>query len=84
MDSSKYNRSISMKCDTCGGTDFEREEPITDDTIFKCTNCEREYVRTDLIELNQASIDSEVDAVKKEVVGDLTAGLKKRLGKAFR
>jgi len=76
MDDSKYNRSISMICETCGCDQFEHDE-TDDDSTKKCEGCGREYSKDELIEVNQEGIDSQVEEIGKEAMDDLTKDLKK-------
>jgi hypothetical protein len=74
-----YNKSISLRCDTCGDTSFEYNE---DKSWVKCKRCDREYHRgyDELVQLNQAAIDEQLNEMKKEVTQDL----KKDIGKMFK
>ena len=49
MDSSKYDRNITMLCPTCGCDQFEIENGV-DETIelAKCASCGREITKDDL------------------------------------
>ena len=76
-----YNRSIKLVCVTCGSdSSFSTDERTG---IITCKKSNRVYYggKDELIELNQALIDKELDVVKNEVkndlVNDLNAILKK-------
>jgi hypothetical protein len=77
-----YNRQISLRYITCGDTDFETND---DKTWVKCVRCEKEYHGgyDELVQLNQATIDSEINKMKDDVAGDfkkdITDMLKKLL-----
>lgn len=81
MDADKYNRSIALHCSTCGGTDFEYDE--ADDGPIRCIGCDREFTREELIRENGATIEAQVDEVKKEIVTDMQKELNDRLRKSF-
>ena len=79
-----YNKSIRLRCVVCGSdSDFESNE---DKTYIKCTRCNREYLGgyDELVELNQALIDEEVEATKQEVKEDLEKEIHEMLKKAFK
>ncbi|WP_262021741.1 ECs_2282 family putative zinc-binding protein [Vibrio quintilis] len=76
----KYNRSISLMCPTCGGTEFitdEKDEYSDDDThIVKCSCCGYETTRAQLQEENSELIQAQVDEIGQEFAGDLKKELK--------
>lgn len=76
-----YDRSIKLHCSTCGGSDFEYDKQ--DDGPIRCTSCERVFTRDELIRENGATIEANVDEVKKEVVDDMQKQLRDSLRKAF-
>lgn len=79
-----YSKSIRLRCVVCGSdSDFESNE---DKTYIKCTKCNREYLGgyDELVELNQALIDEEVEATKQEVKEDLEKEIHDMLKKAFK
>lgn len=67
MTDSKYDRSISMQCLTCGGEDFETN---TSDTV-KCSRCGRSMSKVELREANSTRIEHEIANVKAEVLKDV-------------
>ena len=81
MDAEKYNRSIALHCSTCGGTDFEYDK--AEGGPIRCTSCDREFTRGELIRENGATIEAQVDEVKKEIVSDMQKDLHDRLRKSF-
>lgn len=68
-----YDRSISLQCPTCGGTDFEHN----DTEQVQCIRCERVLTKDELREANGTRIEAEVDELKAEVLKDVHADLKK-------
>ena len=64
-----YNMSVSLECITCGGKDFEFND---DKTYVKCNLCNREYLNgyDELVELNQAAINSALEQKKNEIAKD--------------
>ncbi len=69
-----YSRSVSMRCSTCGVTDFEFED---EDSPVRCTGCGRIFAREELIRENGAKIESEVEQIGAQIIGDLQKDLKK-------
>jgi len=82
MDSEKYNRTVSMRCATCAGTDFEFD-PETDGPV-RCVRCDRSYTREELKQLNADAIESAVSDVVSDVKKDLSDTLRKALGSSFK
>jgi hypothetical protein len=76
MAGSDFDRSVSMQCATCGGTQFERE---TDAGPFRCVGCDRSFTREELVRENGELIDNEVG----EMAADVGKWAQERLRKAF-
>lgn len=79
-----YDRSIQLRCVVCGSADdFEYNE---DKTYIKCKKCNKEYPGgyDELVELNQAHIQEELDDMKAEVKQDAEKYLRDSLKKAFK
>ncbi len=85
MDTKKYNRSVTLFCPTCGGTQFL---PVTPDDIESelqwCACCSREITRDELIRENSENIDEHVKEFGKDVTNELALELKKQLASAFK
>ncbi|MBQ4279447.1 MAG: hypothetical protein IJC16_05800 [Rikenellaceae bacterium] len=77
-----YSKSITLRCITCGGEDFEFNE---DKSYVKCNLCNREYFGgyDELIELNEESITEGVEAFKAEVISDIEKDITDMFKKAF-
>lgn len=85
MDTEKYNRSVTLLCPTCGGTQFSPASPEDiESEIQKCEGCGREITRDELIRENSENIDEHLNEIKKEVTKDLASELKKQLAAAFK
>jgi hypothetical protein len=82
LDTSKYNRSIPLNCPTCGGTEFASSND--EDQLVRCTRCDLELTKDELISRNQENIKVHTDEVKREVVDDIKKQLSKSLRDAFR
>lgn len=69
-----YQRSIQLRCATCGGEDFNFNE---DKSYVKCNLCNREYLGgyDELVEFNQEDINENVEAMKSDVQNDLQKDL---------
>lgn len=79
-----YHRDIALRCATCGSSsDFEYND---DKSYVKCRKCNREYHGgyDELVELNQAHIQAELDDMKAEVEQDAAKYLQDSLKKAFK
>lgn len=79
-----YSKSIQLCCVVCGSDlDFECNE---DKTYIKCTKCNREYLGgyDELVELNKAFIDEELEHTKEEIMRDVQNELNAMLKKAFK
>lgn len=79
-----YNKSIRLRCVVCGSdSDFEFNE---DKTYIKCVKCNREYHGgyDELVSLNQAQIDEEINSIKMEIKDDLEKDINDMLKKAFK
>jgi len=72
-----YDRSISLQCPTCGGTDFEHNET----ELVKCVKCERLLTKAELRAENGQRIESEVEDLKAELLKDVQADFKKMFKK---
>ena len=57
MDASKYSRSATMLCPTCGNTDFEHDG---DNSPLRCGGCDRVFEREELIRENGEIIEARV------------------------
>lgn len=85
MDTEKYNRSITLTCPTCGGTQFRSSELSNSASeLLTCAACRREITRDELIRDNSENIDEHVKEIGKEVTDDLGRELKKQLSAAFK
>ena len=79
-----YDRSIQLRCVVCGSADdFEYNE---DKTYIKCNKCNKEYPGgyDELVELNQAHIQVELDDMKAEFMQDAEKYLRDSFKKAFK
>lgn len=79
-----FDRSIQLRCVVCGSADdFEYNE---DKTHIKCKKCNREYSGgyDELVEMNQAHIQDELDDMKAEVKQDAEKYLHDSLKKALK
>lgn len=64
-----YSRSVSMRCSTCAGTQFEFDK---DGGPIRCTGCDRIYASKDeLIGENGARIDSQIEEMGADVLKDV-------------
>lgn len=85
MDSGKYNRTLSMRCPTCAGDQFEFEHGV-DETIelATCAACGRVLTKDELIRENSELIDAQVNEIGAEMVKDAAEEMRKALKKALK
>ena len=79
-----YSKSIRLRCVVCGSdSDFEYNE---DKSFIKRNKCNREYHGgyDELVELNEAIIDEEVEHTKEEITRDVHDELNAILKNAFK
>lgn len=80
MAGSNFDRSVSMQCSTCGGTQFEYE---AETGPFRCVGCDRSFTREELMRENGGLIDNEVGEMAAEVGKHARDELRKSLRKAL-
>ena len=84
MDAENCDRSVSLLCPTCGGSQFERNQGV-DETIelAKCASCGREMTKDELIRENSENISEHVKEMGKEITRDLADELRQTLRRSF-
>lgn len=78
-----YNKSIKLRCITCGDTDFDFND---DKSWIKCNRCGKEYNGgyDELVELNKENINQELEKTKEEIGKDLQKEMTDIFKKAFK
>ena len=78
-----YDKQIELKCITCGDTNFEFND---DKSWIKCNRCNREYSDgyDELVELNQQTINQQLEETQSEITEDLKNDLNVMLKKTFK
>lgn len=78
-----YNKSVTLRCITCGDTSLEYNE---DKSFIVCERCGREYLGgyDELVALNQPEIDREVEKLGKEALEDGQVAFDKMIKRANR
>ncbi len=78
-----YDKKILLKCITCGDSDFEFND---DKSWIKCNRCNREYSGgyDELVELNQQTINQQIEETKSEITKDLKNDLNEMLKNTFK
>lgn len=80
----KYNRSVSLLCPTCGGSQFSHDDAdASADSLLKCETCGLEISKDDLVRANSENVDEHVKEIGQEVVKDIQKELRDSLKKAF-
>jgi uncharacterized Zn finger protein len=80
MHPEKHNRTVVLRCPTCGSDQFSHEGAETPEQIVTCASCGLKMTRDDLIRANAENIDLHVEEMGKEIADDF----RKELAKAFR
>lgn len=77
-----YNKHIKLICATCGSSDFFDMNEKTG--VITCKKCNRVYNGgyDEIVELNEKTISSEVESMKKEVEQDIIKDLNNMFKKA--
>lgn len=78
-----YSITVQLRCPVCGSTDID----VTDDKTYgKCNLCNKEFPGgyDEIVELNQANIQDEIDAKKEEIQKDLEKDVHDMFKKAFK
>ncbi|WP_302422778.1 hypothetical protein [uncultured Prevotella sp.] len=77
-----YNKHIKLICATCGSSDFFDKNEKTG--VITCKKCNRVYNGgyDEIVELNEKTISSEVESMKKEVEQDIIKDLNNMFKKA--
>lgn len=78
-----YSFTVQLRCPVCGSTDID----VTDDKTYgKCNLCNKEFPGgyDEIVDLNQANIQDEIDARKEEIQKDLEKDVTERFKKAFK
>ena len=81
MDASKYDRSVSMQCPTCGATEFAHKE---ESELVKCASCGREMSRDELMHENSENIQEHAAEIARQATTDLAQELRKSLQDALK
>ncbi|MBR1786880.1 MAG: hypothetical protein IJ756_06985 [Paludibacteraceae bacterium] len=79
-----YSRTLILRCVVCGDTEsFSHNE---DETYIICKRCGREYFggKSELVDLNEQFIESEVEDIKAEVAKEIQAEINKNLNSIFK
>jgi hypothetical protein len=79
MAGSDFNRSVSMQCSTCGGTQFEYEAEAGP---FRCVGCDRSFSREEVLRENGLPIDNEVGEMASDAAKYARDELRKSMRKA--
>jgi len=80
MAGTDFDRSVSMQCSTCGGTQFEYE---AETGPFRCVGCDRSFTREELLRENGGPINNEVSEMAAEVGKHARDELRKSMRKAL-
>lgn len=85
MDTTKYNRTLQLRCPTCACEQFAFEHGV-DETIelATCASCSRTLTKDELIRENSELIESHVEEIGSHMLKDAATEMHKALKKAFK
>jgi DNA-directed RNA polymerase subunit RPC12/RpoP len=85
MKSKNYDRQISLICSTCGESQFESDDEISEEIReYKCVSCNRIFTKDELFKENGEVIDEHLNEIGEEVLKDTAKELNKAFKKAFK
>lgn len=80
--------NIILKCSVCGNDQFSTVDETTEDlmdapneTLIKCSDCERVVTKEELIDENSYIIEANIEDFKKDIVKEVEKEIKKALKK---
>lgn len=85
MGTRSYDRTITLYCPTCAGTQFEYGDDIDAGyATVRCIGCDRVMTKDELMLENLENIDAHVSEIGNEVTEDFAKEMKATLTRAFR
>jgi hypothetical protein len=73
-----YDRSISLICPTCAGSEFEFDSSIDElERVYTCAGCGLTCSHRDILASNSARISAEIEEMKNEVISDMRKDFRK-------
>lgn len=85
MNLDKINRTVTLLCPTCGGSDMESISGTHDESeLLKCNGCGLEISKDELMNANQENINANLDEMKQEAVKEVKSEIEKMLRDAFK
>jgi hypothetical protein len=73
-----YSRSLELLCPTCAGASCEFDHDVGEAVrIYQGGGCGGSFSHEDLMQSNSSRIDTEIDAIGEEVLGDALRKLRK-------
>lgn len=81
MNASKYDQQLALACPTCGGKEFEFDAATfaAGDSSARCTTCDRQLTKDELVAENGEVIEEQVKEIGREIVSDFKSDLKRAL-----
>ncbi len=80
MPDDKFSRSLTMRCSTCGGTQFECE---AETGPYRCFGCDPSFAREEVLRENGLPIDNEVGEMATYAAKYARDELRKSMRKAL-
>jgi formylmethanofuran dehydrogenase subunit E len=76
MNLEKHNRSVELRCSTCGGDQFRRDDALENGPI-ECGSCGRTFSREELIRENGEIIEKATDEMKADIIAEVRGDFRK-------
>jgi predicted RNA-binding Zn-ribbon protein involved in translation (DUF1610 family) len=84
LDTSKYDRAVTLLCPTCGNTQFSHHDALDgSNAVLTCSQCGLEILKEDLIRANSENLEAHAREIGQAAVQDIKKELSDSLRKAF-
>jgi len=78
MKSKNYDRQLSLTCTTCGESQFEYDDKISEEIRgYRCVCCDRVFTKDELVKENGEILEEHLNEIGEEVLKDAVKELKK-------
>lgn len=70
------SRNVKLNCPICGSDQFEYDSEL-ESTIYKCSDCSKEFTKDELLEGNEDKINATIEDIKKDAIKEIEKEFKK-------
>jgi uncharacterized Zn finger protein (UPF0148 family) len=70
-----YSKIVELICPKCGSTTFSFDNE-SKNGIYECINCHTTYTKEQLINSNEATVNNNINDLKKDLIKDLKKDFK--------